>query len=82
VDPGNRAALRKVCHLVVLEAPMAVLAQRVAGDRRRPLWDADVGARYEARRAAYADRDFGVDTSEMDPDAVVEEIVRWLGTAG
>ncbi len=81
VDPANRAALRRAFHLVVLDAPLATLAQRVGGDPARPLWDDAVEARYAARRSAYADADLRVDTGVGDPSTAVEEIVKWLNTA-
>lgn len=80
IDPASRTKLREGYHLVVLEAPLEVLAGRVGQDPSRPLWDGTVAARYAARAAAYADRDLGVDTSRRTPDEVVEEIVTWLDT--
>ncbi len=81
VDPANRAALRRAFHLVVLDAPLATLARRVAGDPARPLWDDAVEARYAARRSAYADADLRVDTGVGDASTAVEEIVKWLQPA-
>jgi shikimate kinase len=77
VDPGNRARLATAFDRVVLTAPLEVLAARVGGDPDRPLWDEGVAARYEARRAAYADADLHVDTAGRTPAEVVEEILRW-----
>jgi shikimate kinase len=77
VDPANREALGTVFDRVVLVAPLEILRERVGGDPARPLWDEGVAARYEARRAAYADADLVVDTSRRDPLGIVEEIVAW-----
>ena len=77
VDPKNRARLREAFDLVVLDAPLDVLATRVGAGAGRPLWGDDVAARYAARRPAYADADLRIDVSHKDPDTIVEEIVAW-----
>ncbi|MCB9665626.1 MAG: AAA family ATPase [Alphaproteobacteria bacterium] len=77
VDPRNRAALRRWGKLVVLQAPLEVLAARVGAGEGRPLWDDDVAARYAARQPAYADADLVVDTVGRTIDGIVEEIAAW-----
>lgn len=77
VDPANRAVLREHHALVVLQAPLEVLAARVGQDPHRPLWDEGVAARYRSRASAYADADLHVDTGAQPLDAAVEEIVSW-----
>lgn len=77
VDPMNRAVLRRVADLVVLAAPLDVLAGRVAGGAGRPLWDDAVAARYASRQAAYADADLVVDTAGRSAAAIAEEIAAW-----
>lgn len=77
-DARNRDVLRPGFRRVVLRAPLEVLAARVGADPSRPLWDDAVRARYEARRAAYADADLAVDVAHRDVGAIVEEIAAWL----
>jgi shikimate kinase len=79
-DARNREALRPGFRRIVLHAPIEVLAARVGGDPSRPLWDDAVQARYEARRAAYADADLAVDVAYRDVGAIVEEIAGWLAS--
>lgn len=76
VDARNRDRLRRRFHLVVLDAPLALLAARTEADGR-PLWDDDVGTRYAARRSAYADADLRVDAAGS-VEQIVEEIASWL----
>lgn len=78
VDPANRARLRDYAHLVVLTAPLDVLAARVGGGVGRPLWDADTEARYRSRQPAYADADLHVDTHRASIEQAVEEIATWV----
>lgn len=77
VDPLVRARLRTAYDLVALDAPLEVLAERVGAGDDRPLWDADVAARFATRRSAYGDADLVLPTAERDVDAVVEAIVAW-----
>lgn len=76
VDPRNRRSLRRSYRTVVLDAPMEVLAARVAGSGR-PLWDETVRARYESRRTAYQDAELVLDAARPVDD-LVEEIAQWL----
>ncbi|MCO4745992.1 MAG: AAA family ATPase [Proteobacteria bacterium] len=76
VSPVNRRCLRSSYRTVVLSAPIEVLRQRVA-EGGRPLWDAEVEARYESRRPAYADAELQLD-AQRPVDALVEEIAAWL----
>lgn len=77
VEPANRATLRARHLLVVLTAPLDVLAARVGSGHDRPMWDADVAARYAARAGAYADADLVVDTSTASPADVAAQIAAW-----
>lgn len=80
LDPANRALMRAAGHVVLLEAPLDVLAARLlAADQRaaRPLLtgsDEDVRARLEEklmhRRSAYAESTVVVDASGSPQDAV------------
>ncbi|TNE88825.1 MAG: shikimate kinase [Deltaproteobacteria bacterium] len=76
VDPANRERLEQAFFTVVLDAPLAALAERVQGSGR-PLWDESVAARYESRREAYAHAGLRLDARRPVAE-LVEEIAAWV----
>lgn len=78
VDPANRAALRRDYRVVALDAPFEVVRARIGDGAGRPL-AAELKARYDARREAYADADLQVDAT-LAPELVVERILEQLWT--
>lgn len=82
VDLANRQALRRRHQLVVLTAPLEVVAERLGDDPGRPLWDPAVAqALLAARAEAYADADLRVDTSSRSPTELAEAILEALWPA-
>lgn len=90
-DPACRAALRRA-FVVWLDAPAAVLADRIGGKDHhrpdhRPHYDADpyrMLARQHRQRAARfrAVADLCLDVSERSPQQVVEAVLAALSAAG
>lgn len=80
VSPDNRRRLQACYTTVHLAAPLAVLRERVAGSAR-PLWDADVEARWRSRQSVYELADIRVDTSGRTVDEVVDAVLAALGDA-
>lgn len=78
VSPKNRQILRDFSLMVVLTAPFEVLEDRVGATSGRPKWNAEARALFDSRAEAYLDADLVIDTHELSPDEVVEEIVRWI----
>ena len=74
----SRRRLNATYQTVVLWAPMDVLETRLKKDARRPLWGADVKTLFEARKAAYEDADYHIQTENRDPESIAQEIVDWL----
>jgi shikimate kinase len=85
-DPACRAALRRA-FVVWLDAPAAVLADRIGGKDHRPHYDPDphrMLARQHRQRAARfrAVADLCLDASERSPQQVVEAVLAALSAAG
>ena len=89
-DAANVAALKKsgaiICLTASIDAVLArtahvgarpVLDQKDAGDRRRAVEEL-----MEERRDLYAVADYSVDTSELSPLQVVDDIVGYLKREG
>lgn len=79
---AQRSLMKATGTTVWLDAPLEVVAARVAGGGDRPLWmDREpeaFRAFFEKRRAAYALADFRVDATGDRPDAVADAILaRW-----
>jgi len=82
LSEASRKLLRERAVWVHLDVPLHELERRVAGRPGRPLWDADVAARFEARRPIYAQASHRVD-GDARPGEVVAAIERILdGTDG
>jgi shikimate kinase len=86
-DPRGREALgRDGVHVVWLDAPVAVLAERAAGSDHRPLGEDPVAvlAEQDARRRpwfhALADRT--VDVAARSSDDAARDVVAWLASGG
>jgi len=84
VDPVNFRCMHAAGPIVCLTADVDVIVQRTADDASRPLLDAGerrarVSQLLGARAAAYAQADVTIDTSQRTIEAVVEEILSFLG---
>jgi shikimate kinase len=82
-DPDNLAMMREAADVVCLTAPEAVLAERLQGDRSRPLLSGPdrekaIAELLEARAVHYRKADLTVDTSGATPDEVAWEILNHL----
>lgn len=77
-DPDVRRALRAAYRTVFLDVPLEVIAERVGEGSGRPLWDADVAARYASRRPAYLEAELAL-RIEGAPEAWAVRIVEALG---
>lgn len=86
IEARNRAAMRSVGAVVLLDVPLAELARRVAADPvGRPLLagaavESDLARLWHARAQAYRDGALVVPADD-EPDAVVARIVRGLAEA-
>ena len=89
-DPANMAALRQSGVIVCLRASVETILERTQKKGDRPVLDkADAGDRraaieslLKARASLYDDADFVVDTSNLSPLQVVDDIVRFLRGRG
>lgn len=89
-NPTNMEALRKSGVIVCLKARADVVLERTSCRGTRPVLDKeDRGDRQQAieklmaeRKSLYAQADFSVDTSELSPMLVVDEIMRFLKVRG
>lgn len=89
-DAANVAELKKNGAIVCLKASVDAVLARTAHVGDRPVLDAkDAGDRRQAvadlmeeRREIYAVADYSVDTSELSPLQVVEDIVGYLKREG
>jgi shikimate kinase len=77
VDPGNRAWMRSHGTVVWLDASLAALEARVARDGTRPLYGDGpaVALLFVARRAAYTEADYRVDTAALDAAQAAEAVI-------
>lgn len=89
-NKANIEALHKSGVVVCLSANVDTILTRTSSRGTRPVLDkADDGDRRQAiekllneRKALYKQADFMVDTSELSPLLVVDEIIRFLKTRG
>ncbi|MEZ4236134.1 MAG: shikimate kinase [Myxococcota bacterium] len=80
-DDEVRAALRAAYRTVFLDVPLEAIAARIGAGAGRPLWDAEVPARYAARLPRYREAEHALRCGG-DPDAWAARIVRDLGLEG
>ena len=80
VDPLNRAAINRDGVSVWLDVPFERLIDRVPADGRRPLAAdrAEFERLYAARRPAYEQAHYRVESGRAGVEAVVEQLVDWL----
>src|SRR5215467_13438720 len=80
-DPQNRAAINGDGVSVWLDVPLERLIGRVPADGRRPLAADRAGFErlYHQRRAAYEQAHLRLDAGRAPVDALVEQLVDWLG---
>ncbi|MGQ0737108.1 MAG: shikimate kinase [Acidobacteriota bacterium] len=80
-DASTRALMLRDGAVIWLDAPLATLLERVPLDGRRPL-AADRGemeSLYNQRLMAYSDAHFRLDVARHSVEALVEQVVEWLG---
>jgi 3-dehydroquinate synthase len=85
--PENLAAFREGGIVLGLTASPEVILRRVEETQDRPLLSggdrgARVAALLEAREPAYAQADWRVDTTALEPGAVADRIAAWLAERG
>ena len=80
-DAQNRAAIQRDGLSIWLDVPLDRLIDRVPADGRRPLAADRFGFErlYHQRRAAYQQAHLRVDAGRAGVDALVEQLVDWLG---
>jgi shikimate kinase len=80
-DAQNRAAIQRDGLSVWLDVPLERLVDRVPADGRRPLAADRTGFErlYHQRRTAYEQAHLRLDASRAGVDALVEQLVDWLG---
>ncbi len=80
-DVQNRAAIRRDGLSIWLDVPLERLVDRVPADGRRPLAADRSGFErlYHQRRAAYEQAHLRLDAGRVGVDALVEQLVDWLG---
>jgi len=81
VDAQNRAAIHRDGASVWLDVPLQRLIDRIPIDGRRPLANDRVAFErlYHQRRTAYEQAHFRLDAGRASVDALVEQLVDWLG---
>jgi shikimate kinase len=81
VDVQNRAAILRDGLAVWLDVPLERLVDRVPADGRRPLAADRFGFErlYHQRRTAYEQAHLRLDAGRAGVDALVEQLVDWLG---
>lgn len=77
IDAAAREAIAGAYRTVWLDVPLATSAARVGGGEGRPLWDAGVARRYEARGPVYALADLRVD-GDRPVGELVAQILAWM----
>jgi len=80
-DAQNRAAIQRDGLSVWLDVPLDRLIDRVPADGRRPLAADRTGFErlYHQRRTAYEQAHLRLDAGRAGVDALVEQLVDWLG---
>ena len=80
-DVQNRAAINRDGASVWLDVPMQRLIDRIPSDGRRPLAADRAGFErlYHLRRTAYEQAHIRLDAGRASVDALVEQLVDWLG---
>ena len=80
-DPQNRAAINLDGASVWLDVPLQRLIDRVPADGRRPLAAERTSFErlYHLRRTAYEQAHVRLDAARASVDALVEQLVDWLG---
>jgi shikimate kinase len=80
-DVQNRAAINRDGASVWLDVPLQRLIDRIPNDGRRPLAADRAGFErlYHLRRAAYEQAHLRLDAGRASVDALVEQLVDWLG---
>jgi len=81
VDVQNRATIQRDGVSVWLDVPLERLVDRVPADGRRPLAADRSGFErlYHQRRTAYEQAHLRLDAGRAGVDALVEQLVDWLG---
>jgi shikimate kinase len=81
VDPQNRAAITRDGVAIWLDIPLERAIDRLPTDGRRPLAAdrRDFERLYHARREAYGAAHLRIDAGRAGVDALVEQLVDWLG---
>ena len=81
VDVQNRAAILRDGLAVWLDVPLERLVDRIPADGRRPLAADRSGFErlYHQRRTAYEQAHLRLDAGRAGVDALVEQLVDWLG---
>ena len=80
-DVQNRAAINRDGASVWLDVPIQRLIDRIPSDGRRPLAADRAGFErlYHLRRTAYGQAHIRLDAGRASVDALVEQLVDWLG---
>ncbi|MEA2102584.1 MAG: 3-dehydroquinate synthase [Thermodesulfobacteriota bacterium] len=78
MDEANRACMKAAGCIVYLRTGMDTLRSRAGKSNGRPLWDKEIEALFERRKAAYEDADFIIDTDKKTPEAVAVAIGAYL----
>ena len=80
-DVQNRAAINRDGASVWLDVPIQRLIDRIPSDGRRPLAADRAGFErlYHLRRTAYEQAHIRLDAGRASVDALVEQLVDWLG---
>jgi shikimate kinase len=80
-DVQNRAAIQRDGLSIWLDVPLERLIDRVPADGRRPLASDRSGFErlYHQRRTAYEHAHLRLDAGRVGVDALVEQLVDWLG---
>ena len=81
VDPGNRELMLRDGVVIWLDAPFAVIVERVPVGGRRPLPTdrLEMERLYNQRLMAYRQAHVRIDASRGSVTDVVDQIVEWLG---
>lgn len=81
VDPANRALMLRDGLVAWLDVPLHTILDRVPLDGRRPLASGrtEMERLYNLRLAAYQQAHVRIDASRGPVDAVVDQLVEWLG---